>query len=224
MADDPKVTANLLEMYGKNDLVMRVNFWFFLQFSGMNALPRESKIMDCGCAMGHLILKLNASGFKNVAGLDASAEMAEQARALTGAQVFHADALELADRVAPSSMDVVIVSDLFHHLDSTDKWEALLAACHKVLRPGGHLVIREPYPTLSLRTLYWMSGYKIFYVGFLKARLQSFVEEDGLLRYFFAHWLGGYKEMLAKAGFTVTRDFSWTVHRITTCVKPEGRP
>jgi 2-polyprenyl-3-methyl-5-hydroxy-6-metoxy-1,4-benzoquinol methylase len=219
VADNADITKNLLEMYGRDDWILRRNFRVFLQRTGLSALPREARILDLGCAMGHLILQLQREGFRSVTGLDAAPAMVEAARKLTGAEILLGDATA-CDRLAPAgAFDAVIVSDLVHHIDQAAGWDALLAACRGVLRDGGLLALREPWPTPMLRLLYWMSRYRVFYLGPLRARLQSFVDEDHLLRHFFAHWPGSYRERLARHGFTVIADESALVHRLTSCRK-----
>ncbi len=219
MSDNRNITDNLLEMYGRNDWIMNLNFQFFLRFSGLKDLPRDSSILDCGCAMGHLMLKLKSFGFNDVSGLDAAPKMVESARKLTGSSVVLSDVIELKKHFEPGSFDVVIISDLFHHVPSRDGWETILDGCNAILKENGRLIIREPYPIFLLNLLYAMSRYKVLYVGFLKARLRSFVEEDELLKYFFAHWPGIYKDLLSKKRFRIIKDVDWLVHRITSCQK-----
>ncbi|MEE8484524.1 MAG: class I SAM-dependent methyltransferase, partial [Nitrospinota bacterium] len=178
MADTPDVTRNLLEMYGRDDWVMRFNFRVFVHISGIGELPRNSKILDCGCAMGHLLLMLKSYGFSELTGIDASLEMVNAANQIANAPIIHSDVLELEKHVEPSSFDAVIVSDLIHHLRSVSQWEKLLSNCRHALKEGGMLVIREPHPTLALNILYKMSRYPAFHIGFLKSRLQSFIDED----------------------------------------------
>ncbi len=222
MADEPNVTKNLLDMYSRDDWITKFNFRCFLRLSGLQNVPRESKILDCGCAMGHLIKMLQSFGFKNLTGLDSSREMVEKARGLTGVPIIHADALDISRSVKSGEIDVVIVADLVHHLKSVREYEIFLKGCNDVLKSGGLLIIREPFPTILVRVLYGMSKHKIFHVGFLKARLQSFVEEDALLQYFFEHWVRSYPDLISKHGFKITKDFNWIVHRITSCRKIEG--
>jgi len=222
MADDRLVTHNLLEMYGRNDWMMRLNFWFFLRLSGLIESPRCARIVDCGCGMGHLILMLHSYGFTRVSGLDASPEMVQSAKKLTGAPIIHSDILEIEKHFEPESIDVLIVSDLFHHLSSIDQWKKVLRAGGRVLKNEGILVIREPYPTIGLRLLYGMSHYRFFHVGFLRARLRSFVQEDKLLKYFFAYWPQNYKGLLTANGYQIIKDLNWLVHRITSCQKRRG--
>ncbi|MBI4689204.1 MAG: class I SAM-dependent methyltransferase [Nitrospirae bacterium] len=217
MPDNSDITKNLLDMYGRNDWVMNLNFRFFLSFSGLKDLPLDSKILDCGCAMGHLIIMLKSFGFNNVSGLDASPEMVESAKKITGSPVILSDVVEIRRHFEPECLDAIIISDLFHHIPSMDAWEIILDGCSTILRENGCLIIREPYPIFLLNLLYKMSRYKFLHFGFLKARLRSFIEEDELLKYFFTHWPNGYRDLLSKNGFRIIKDMDWLVHRITSC-------
>ena len=217
MPDSQNITQNLLEMYGRDDWIMRANFRCFLRLSGLDALDRQVRVLDCGCGMGHLMRALNQAGFKYLTGLDASEEMVAAARSLTGRPVLHADVVNLKDQASAGSFDVVIVSDLVHHLETMSQWLNLLAGCAQVLVPNGLLIIREPHPTILIRVLYGLSKVSWLRVGFLKPRLQSFVEEDSLLKYFFTHWSPSYPRLLASQGLLVEKDLTWLVHRITVC-------
>lgn len=215
MADSEKITENLLEMYGRGDWISRFNFRVFLERSGLAKLPRDTRILDLGCAMGHLLVLLREAGFTDLTGLDAAPGMVEAARRLTGLPVVEADAADCAAHFPAGGFGAVVVSDLLHHIDSTAGWDRLLAGCRQLLSPGGWLLIREPWPTLPVRLLQWMSRYRVFYVGPLKTRLQSFVDEAALVEHFFRHWMPDYPQRLARAGFRLERDFDWLVHRIT---------
>lgn len=219
MADTPEITNNLLEMYGRNDGVMNFNFKFFMKISGITELDRNAVVVDCGCGMGHFIHMLQSFGFKNVTGVDAAAAMVESARKMTGADIIHGDAVKIGDYFEAHSLDAVFISDLFHHIPSKDHWDELLRGCRKVLKDDGILVIREPFPIFLINLLTAMSRYRIFYIGFMKSRLQSFVEEAELLDYFYMNWVPNYKEILASHGFEIKKDSNWLVHRITTCGK-----
>lgn len=219
MADTPEITNNLLEMYGRDDAVMNFNFKFFMKISGIINLDRNAAIADCGCGMGHFIHMLQSFGFKNVAGVDAAAEMVEHARKMTGVNIIHGDAVKIGEYFEPQSLDAVFISDLFHHIPSKDQWDELLKGCGKVLKNEGMLVIREPFPIFLINLLTAMSRYRIFYIGFMKSRLQSFVEEAELLNYFYANWVPNYQKILASHGFEIKKDSNWLVHRITSCRK-----
>ena len=224
MADTRNITDNLLGMYGRNDWIMRTNFDIFLRRSGLMDLPRDVRILDLGCAMGHLILQLRQAGFQRVTGLDASPEMVEAARGLTGGDILLGDAAACGDLVEAGGFDVVIISDLVHHIEDESGWDRMLDGCRTALGPGGLLVIREPWPTPVLNLLYALSRFSWLHLGPLKERLRSFVEEDALLQYFFSHWIPDYPERLQRRGFRVERDFSWLVHRITVCRRDDPAP
>ena len=217
MADNRTTTENLIVMYSRNDLPMRMNFKLFMHLSWLSRLSLSSRILDCGCAMGHLMSMLRGEGFTELTGLDAAQEMVEAARRLTGFPVQYGDALDISAHFEPKSFDAVIISDLFHHLASVEQWTRLISGCNQVLRAGGKLFIREPYPTTLIITFQLMSRYQVFYVGFLKPRLQSFVEEAELVEYFFAHWPNQYKQLLTNAGFQIEKDFSMFIQRVTVC-------
>lgn len=219
MADTPEITRNLLEMYGRNDPVMNFNFKFFMKISGISDMDRNSVVVDCGCGMGHFIHMLKSFGFTSVTGVDASEEMVAHARKMTGAEVILGDAVKIGDYFDEKSQDAVFVSDLLHHIASSDQWEVLLRGCSKVLKDDGLLIIREPFPIFLINVLTAMSRYRIFYLGFLKSRLQSFVEEADLLEYFYTNWVPNYRKILPSHGFEIVKDSNWLVHRITTCRK-----
>jgi 2-polyprenyl-3-methyl-5-hydroxy-6-metoxy-1,4-benzoquinol methylase len=219
MPDSQIITSNLVDMYSRNNFLMRLNLRCFIWLSGLRRVSRRSKVLDCGCAMGHLIRALRAYGFDNLVGIDASAQMAEGARATTGILVMHADVGTLSRHISPGEFDVIIASGLIHHLTTVADWENFIADCHRGLKEGGLLVIREPWPTLPVRVMRWMARHKVFDVGFLKAQFKSLREEDGLVRYFFKFWVGSHKDLIIKHGFSVTKDFIWLVHRITLCRK-----
>ncbi|MBF0212473.1 MAG: class I SAM-dependent methyltransferase [Magnetococcales bacterium] len=220
MADSPEITRNLLEMYGRDDWIMRTNFRIFLKRSGLMDVDRSGLVLDLGCAMGHLLRLLRQEGFTRLAGVDASPEMVARARSLTGGEVVEGLAETCADHFPHGSVSAIIVSDLIHHMTTVEDWHRLLAGCHLLLKPGGVLIIREPWQTLPVRVLQHMARYPFFKIGFLKERLQSFVDEAALLDHFFTHWPPIYRSLLQQQGFVVERDFDWLVHRITTSRKP----
>lgn len=224
MPDSRDITQNLLEMYGRDDWIMRLNFDFFIRLSGLATLPRHSRILDCGCGMGHFIRSLKNHGFTSLTGLDASPEMVEAARALTGESILLADVAHMGTLLKAHSFDVVIISDLFHHLENQDQYQATLTSCALVLARGGHLIIREPFPLPLIRLLRALSGLKFLQVGPLKARLRSFVEESALLDFFDRYWVPAYPNLLRYHGFNIVRERDWLVHRITTCCKEGSRP
>jgi trans-aconitate methyltransferase len=94
---------------------------------------RGERILDLGCGDGQLTQRLMATGAE-VTGVDASAEMAAAARARgINAIQSSAEAMPFAD----ASFDAVFSNAVLHWVRDHD---AMLAAVHRVLRPGGQFV------------------------------------------------------------------------------------
>jgi SAM-dependent methyltransferase len=103
------------------------------------------QVLDIGCGTGTLACMLASRG-KEVIGLDPAAASLEIARHKSGGErvlwvlgdlgalpVLQVDLATMTGNVAQ-----VFVTD--------DEWTATLAACHRALRPGGHLVFETRIP------------------------------------------------------------------------------
>jgi trans-aconitate methyltransferase len=92
------------------------------------------RILDLGCGPGHLTDRIAAAG-ADVVGLDASAEMIEEAReAYPERRFVHADAREFS---LDESFDAVFSNAVLHWIPEQD---AVLDSVTDVLRPGGRFV------------------------------------------------------------------------------------
>lgn len=120
--------------------------------------PRRGRVLDVGCSKGTFLEVARAEGWDAV-GVDRNPHAAEAARA-RGLDVRCGDLIDWeADPAAqgrpePGSFDVITLFDLIEH--TTDP-RATLAACRRLLRPGGLLVITTPnieglVPTVT----YWL--------------------------------------------------------------------
>ena len=107
--------------------------------------PRDT-VLELGCAAGEHTLRL-AALVDSAVGLDFSPEAVRLARAAALAQGSRAKFVEGDVRdlsaFADASMDKVLALDLFEHVED-DVLEAALAETHRVLRPGGRLVVYTP--------------------------------------------------------------------------------
>ncbi|WP_020665008.1 class I SAM-dependent methyltransferase [Amycolatopsis benzoatilytica] len=104
---------------------------------------KDRRILDAGCGAGPLSAQLRDRGAV-VSGFDFSATMVDLARKRLGAD---AD-LRIADLSQPlpyqdQSFDDVIAALVLHYLED---WAAPLAELHRVLRPGGRLVLAVNHP------------------------------------------------------------------------------
>ena len=103
------------------------------------------KILDAGCGAGPIFADLRDRGAQ-MSGFDFSATMVELARKRLGAD---AD-LRVADISQPlpyedRAFDDVISALVLHYLED---WTGPLAELHRILRPGGRLILAVNHPIL----------------------------------------------------------------------------
>jgi SAM-dependent methyltransferase len=103
------------------------------------------RILDAGCGSGPLAAALRDAG-ADVTGFDVSAAMVDLARERLGED---AD-LHVADLGAPlpfadDEFDDVVASLVLHYLED---WSGPLAELHRVLKPGGRLLLSVNHPVI----------------------------------------------------------------------------
>lgn len=98
-------------------------------------------VLDLGCGGGHLLARLAALiPTAQLVGLDYSlSAIAEARRVVPSAQLVVADALE--PPFPSGTFDAVLCTNLWEHVDSP---VALARSMHRVLKPGGQLVLSTP--------------------------------------------------------------------------------
>ncbi|MEU8223004.1 methyltransferase domain-containing protein [Kribbella sp. NPDC048915] len=102
----------------------------------MLALKRGAACVDVACGAGHAVAELSGRGLK-VIGIDPDPDAIAAARERAPGAMFHvahSDALPLEDE----SMDGYRAVRLFHLLDDP---APTVAEAHRVLRPGGRIVV-----------------------------------------------------------------------------------
>jgi 2-polyprenyl-3-methyl-5-hydroxy-6-metoxy-1,4-benzoquinol methylase len=104
---------------------------------------RSVSILDIGCGYGSLLHTLRKMGYTDISGLDGSREQVEVAHQLGLDCVRHGDlAEELAD-TNDAVWDVITAIDVLEHF-SKDEILVLLDTIHRVLKPGGLLILHVP--------------------------------------------------------------------------------
>ena len=107
-------------------------FWDF--FKGCN---KDNKIVDAGCGKGVVADELSLQGFKNIELMDI-----QDIRVLAKDKPFHKvdfnhDKFPFAD----NSIDLVVSTAVIEHLENQYHY---LREIHRILKPGGRLVITMP--------------------------------------------------------------------------------
>lgn len=110
---------------------------------------KGENLLDLGCGNGNLLVQLVKDGYA-LTGVDLSEAMIEQARQRLDdyAELIVADAEYLP--FPADAFDVLVCNASFHHYPDP---EAVLKEMHRVLRPGGTLLIGECYMSQPLRAV-----------------------------------------------------------------------
>ena len=150
-------------------------------------LAAHGRVLDVGCGSGQTMAWFRAAHPAwDVVGLDVAFEGLNAARAFGERELLAASALDLP--FADQSMDAVITLDVLQHLPLRGGDSQALSEMRRVLRPGGHLLIRtnaqslpyaaddeafafHKYEVLELRTKLNHAGFRVTRVGRLNALL-----------------------------------------------------
>ena len=104
---------------------------------------RNARILDLGCGAGALLYALDLAGYRNLAGVDVSAEQIAVA-ARMGVTSASCETLEVFLAAQPAaSVDVVLAIDIFEHMTRPELMEVLVSI-RRVLTPGGRCVAHVP--------------------------------------------------------------------------------
>jgi len=118
-------------------------------------LPKGSVILDAGCGEGALTKKLSEAGYDVFA-----ADIFPERFKLEKLPIIRCD-LNSSLPFSDSSFDSVIVVEVIEHLIH---WEGFLQESHRVLKPGGILVVSVPnILNLASRLRYLICGYPSLY-------------------------------------------------------------
>ena len=106
------------------------------------SISRDAQILDIGCGYGFTMRALRNMGFKNIQGLEMSAQQARRSEA-AGFHVNVAEDTTLWLAQHPAQFDLIVLFDVLEHLPVTDQIR-FLAAIRNCLKPGGQLKLTVP--------------------------------------------------------------------------------
>ena len=107
-------------------------------------------LLDIGCGTGNLLSLISSKYKSNLTGIDLSPEMLEIAHNKLGkkADLILGDSENLP--FEPESFDMIICTDSFHHYPRPNH---VLKGIRKVLKPGGSLLIADPWAPAPFRQI-----------------------------------------------------------------------
>lgn len=125
-----------------------------LRMLGSDHWSREAEIVELFCGRGSGLHALQRLGFAHVEGVDISSALVAQYQG-TG-RIHIADCRELP--LPDASRDIAIIQGGLHHLPTLpEDLDRTLAQASRILRPGGRLVVVEPWLTPFLRLVISLS-------------------------------------------------------------------
>lgn len=148
-------------------------------------LQPGAAVLDLCCGGGEGAIALARSGFR-VSGLDLSPRALEQAAARArdqGLSIRWIEAQAEAPPLEPASLDGVQISLALHEWSAAER-RRVLAACLRLLRPGGWLAVLDLHPAGPLMALPQQLFCALFEtetaIDFLRADLAEEVSRAGL--------------------------------------------
>lgn len=176
-------------------------------------LQSDDRLLDIGAGTGLLALAA-APYVAQVTALDVSEPMClrlqsnQRRLGITNVEVLTSSATELP--IGNGTVDVVVSNYCFHHLTDADKRRAL-SEIHRVLRPGGRVVIADMMFSLAVTNQRDRAILALLARRMLRKGLSGLLRlAKNALRVLSGRWehpSGGqwWREALAAAGFTAVR-------------------
>jgi SAM-dependent methyltransferase len=115
-----------------------------LRIDWLARLPTNARILDYGCGYGRNLATLGEHGWRDTVGVDFAEAMIERGRALhPGLDLRTIEALPLGE--PDGAFDAALLFAVLTCIPGDEEQRTLLAELHRLLKPGGLLLISD-YP------------------------------------------------------------------------------
>jgi len=104
---------------------------------------KSASILELGCGSGMFVYFIREAGYRNVIGIDTSAEQIAVANKLGIEGVREGDLFETLSSLAHESCDVVLMCDVLEHFRKDEMFD-VADEIHRVLRGEGKWILRVP--------------------------------------------------------------------------------
>ena len=135
------IEAALSEHLRGNPDALKTDLDFYLSL--LNASRVSGEVLDLGCGRGVWLEHLKKAGLQGK-GVEANGQLVEAGRQ-RGLEIIHGDVIEHLRGLPEASLQAVTGFHLLEHFEFQDLLQ-LLVEIHRVLRPGGVVVVETPNP------------------------------------------------------------------------------
>ena len=156
MSDSQFLKSDWVELFGRGSIEHPVYKKYYHNYVRRTLerdfdifrFDQESKILSMGCGLGIELAILRALGYRDIHGW----ELLEEMRNLSEEKSI-IEIRNISKRLDECSeeYDIVLIMGVLHHVEQIQDCENIFFNAHKLLKRGGTLLIREPWPSILNR-------------------------------------------------------------------------